>query len=69
MFIMITFFLSVELIVLRKIFIVSVCTHPVENYVYLNFPFFFYCSFLQSNIAFKLTQTIYNTNHSKLSSH
>ena len=40
MFIMITFFLSVELIVLRKIFIVSVCTHPVENYVYLNFPFF-----------------------------
>ena len=33
------------------------------------FPFFFYCSFLQSNIAFKLTQTIYNTNHSKLSSH
>jgi len=46
MFIMITFFLSVELIVLRKIFIVSVCTHPVENYVYLNFPFFFYVCLL-----------------------
>ena len=32
------------------------------------FPFF-YCSFLQSNTSFKLTQTRYNTNHSKLSSH